>query len=330
MDQEKRVVIVYTSERKRSNEMTSSFEKMLIKKDIDPFKATAYNGDRALAMKASIIDRFKTGDVRVLTATSAADVGIDSKFCGTGVAENPPTDVFDLVQKLYRVKRKGSMFDDPTFLFILSTSSFQKVYWQVRSIPNRKTRQDKTELFLEVMSLLVLERSCIVRHLEARLSGVNRGAGAADETSCDKCWNCRAATNTQSTTEKVSKRGIMTVLMDAFNGTEPHRTQVLAKIKAKSNKMWTGLDQGSTQTDDKCDRLLLELMVSGIVSYRFDAAGLAQQDDGKGHAIGDGGSSSSRNLKYRCNSELYHAPDAWLKISNLHQDCDMPAVDPMY
>mmetsp|Transcript_5978 Transcript_5978/g.14305 ORF Transcript_5978/g.14305 Transcript_5978/m.14305 type:complete len:102 (-) Transcript_5978:102-407(-) len=100
-------------------------------------------------------------------------------------------------------------------------------------------------------------------------------------------------------------------------------------IKAKSNKIWTGLDQGAVQTNDECDRLLLELMVADIVSYRFDAAEQTDQEDGKMHGIGDG-SSSSRNLKYKCNSETYHTPDAWLKISNLHQDCDVPAVNPMY
>ena len=344
MDQDKRVVIVYTSERKRSNEMISSFEKMLIKKGIDPFNTIAYNGSRPLAMKASIINQFKTGNLRILTATSAADVGIDSKFCGTGVAENPPTDMFDLVQKLYRVKRRGSIFNDPTFLFILSTSSFQKVYWQVRNIRDKKTRQEKTKLFLEVMALLVLERSCISRLIEGRLSGVDANCVAQNDTPCNNCWNCKRSTSTavdasvapateeferMRVKKRVSKRGIMIVLTDSFNGNEPCRSQLLTMIKAKSNKIWTGLDQGAVQTNDECDRLLLELMVADIVSYRFDAAEQTDQEDGKMHGIRDG-SSSSRNLKYKCNSETYHTPDAWLKISNLHQDCDVPAVNPMY
>ena len=126
--------------------------------------------------------------------------------------------------------------------------------------------------------------------------------------------------------ERVSKRGIMTVLTDAFNGKEPSRNQLLTTIKTKSNKIWTGMS--TDQTNDKCDRLLLELMVAGIVSYKFDVAEVAEEskkDDCKRHGIGDG-SKCDRNLKFKSNSESYHAPEAWLKIPHLRQDCDIAVV----
>ena len=82
------------------------------------------------------------------------------------------------------------------------------------------------------------------------------------------------------------------------------------------------------QTNDKCDRRLLELMVAGIVSYKFDVAEVAEEskkDDCKRHVIGDG-SKCDRNLKFKSNSESYHAPEAWLKIPHLRQDCDIAVV----
>jgi len=80
------------------------------------------------------------------------------------------------------------------------------------------------------------------------------------------------------------------------------------------------------QTNDKCDRLLLELMVAAGLSHKnLMSPKSEKRDDCKRHGIGDG-SKCDRNLKFKSNSEPCHAPEAWLKIPHLRQGCDMTVV----
>ena len=124
-------------------------------------------------------------NLTALMATSSANCGIDSKFCGAVGREGPPAHLVDWLQEMGRIRpQETKHFYE--YLIVLIVATWAKLLLRIAKTENHEERKRQEKSLTVVLRLLVVPAGCIHSALEcafgnpAGLAPVTATAPAVD------------------------------------------------------------------------------------------------------------------------------------------------------